>query len=96
MPLPTAIGPDWVTFRRVQTHLLAGIEYLRRYGRDPDRMASKLPNLYLDLEYVTLAAMTGALASNDRQSQEWVRCLRSEAVVIEYPASGQESALEKD
>lgn len=83
MPAPEAIDKTWAHFRRVQVLLLAGVEYTRRYGPTfADVPAQRIGNYYLDLEYVTLAALSGALATNEVQLKKWLGVLAPTARVV--------------
>ena len=83
MPEPDVIAERWATYRRIQTHLLAAVEYTRRYGPGfqsvpPERMG----NFYLDLEYVTIGVLGGAIATDEVQLQDWFQVLAPQGTVV--------------
>lgn len=76
---------EWASFRFVQCHLLAA---LRVFGKHQGRI-QRTQNLVLkaehsmhDLEYVVVASLVGAIATNDREVEEDFLLLCPEGVVI--------------
>ena len=64
------ISKDWVLFRRTQAHLLYAIEYIRKYGPDPNVISGKLENEILDIDYCITGSLAGCLASKDKKIRE--------------------------
>jgi len=82
-PAASALNPEWFFYRRVQTLLLAGLEYVRAYGTlELEPMPTKLPNFILDLPYVTMGVVSGALATREKQLARWAKLLREDAAIV--------------
>jgi len=67
---PEALGPNWAHFRRIQIRVIYSLDLLLRYqGKLPtntsDNFWRKIEHEMLDIEYVILGSLAGALASND-------------------------------
>ena len=67
------ISKDWALFRWTQAHLLYAIEYIRKYGPDPNMISGKLENEILDIEYCITGSLAGCLASRDKKIREIFR-----------------------
>lgn len=79
------LNERWATFRFFQCHLLAALRIFGRYTGD----LPKTPKFRLhvehcihDLEYVLVASLVGAIATNDREVEEDFRMLRPDGVVV--------------
>lgn len=63
---PTEIlNQDWAHFRWIQLHLLAGVEYIRKYG-SRNLITKNLGHDNLDLQYCQTGVLAGALATDDK------------------------------
>lgn len=71
MPAPELIDCRWAFYRRMQVDLLAGIDFIWRYGHSAAFEAKKLPNNYLDLEYLVLATLAESFATREKRLREW-------------------------
>lgn len=71
-PLPADINPEWAWFRRIQCQLLAALRMFERYQcrvpTDPTpAVLERAEHSMHDMEYVILASLAGAIASNDAE-----------------------------
>lgn len=81
--LPESIAPEWALFRRIQAHLLMTTEFVRRHGVRPVEPVSKrLTNLYLDVDYLVLGVLAGALATRDELLEDMLRMIAPSAEVV--------------
>ena len=69
------LSRDWALFRRTQAHLLYAIEYIRKYGPDPNVISGKLENEILDIDYCITGSLAGCLASKDKKIREIFRIM---------------------
>lgn len=61
----------WALFRHTQLHLLAALQFVRKYGpTNTNVVATELHNDVLDLDYLILATLVAAFASYDREPRE--------------------------
>lgn len=66
-PNPKEIDQNWACFRYIQLHLLAGTEYIRKYGPNNKNVKSgRFINDNIDLEYAILSTLINAIATNDK------------------------------
>lgn len=82
-PAGDMIGQNWIIFRRMQVHLLAAVEYIRRYG--PNNTSAKIErveNDFLDIEYCITGAQVGALASRDNRVREMFKKICAKGLLI--------------
>ena len=88
-------GPAWAIFRRLQVQLLYGLELVERHGEInpkalPPGQRERLHNEVVDMEYVTLGAMQGALATNDNRMSKMFEILRPDGTIKQWaPESGK-------
>lgn len=81
-PDAALISPEWFCFRRIQTLLLAGLEFVRAHGVDfQGHLPQGLPNFVNDLPYVTLGALERALATREPLLERWLLLLAPDSVV---------------
>ncbi|VAV84888.1 hypothetical protein MNBD_DELTA01-582 [hydrothermal vent metagenome] len=82
-PSSRLISKEWVFFRRMQVHLLAVLEYIRRYGSgNSEAISKKIENDFLDIEYCILACVVCGLASRDRMMREMFQRLCPEGTLM--------------
>lgn len=82
MPSPDAIDPKWLFFRWMQVHLLAGVDFIYRYGHSACVTSSKLPNDFIDLEYLVIGLVAGAFATREKRLRRWFRLLSPEGELL--------------
>lgn len=82
MPAPNLIDSCWAFYRRMQVNLLAGIDFIWRYGHTADFESKKLPNQYLDLEYLILATLAGSFATRETRLRDWFMRLRPDGELV--------------
>ena len=75
--------------------LLYGLEWTRKYGRlDPEAVPlgqlKRLRNDVIDMEYVILGVLEGAIATNDRNIARMFRLLRHDGGVFRLSSSRTE------
>jgi len=67
-PPTKVINENWAHFRWLQIRLLAGVEYIRKYGAgNTDAVSKDLPHDNLDLQYCVTGILAQALATDDKQ-----------------------------
>jgi hypothetical protein len=70
---------NWTFFRHVQVKLVGALEYTRRFGdRNKDAEGKKIPNFFLDQEYLIPALLADGLASSDGEMQAFYELLAPE------------------
>ena len=89
------MGSEWTIFRWVQVQLLYGLEWMRRYGPlDPEavppRQLKRLTNDVIDMEYVTLGVLQGAIATTDKGIASMFGLLRGDGAVYGRSSPGPE------
>lgn len=66
-PPVDAIGPDWAHYRRLQVWLIAGLEFIRRYGVDDFESVPRwAKSTYVDLQYAVFGVLAGNFATRDK------------------------------
>jgi hypothetical protein len=76
MPEPAALDERWAFFRYMQVRLVGALEYIRRYGdRNEAASSKKIPNFFLDQDYLIPALLADGLASRDTEMQEFYQLL---------------------
>jgi hypothetical protein len=89
-PNPSQISSEWAFFRWVQCKLLAALRLYQKYQGSipPDpgiRFWTKTEHSMLDAYYIILGALTGALASAEKEMIEDFRLLSPNGIVV-FPA----------
>ena len=80
-------GPEWALYRWTQVTLLYALELLERYGQlVPEKLTTtqreKLQHDVIDMQYVVLGVLQGALASKDKRMRAMFRLLRPDGAVL--------------
>jgi len=81
-PAPELIDEEWSYYRWIQVHLLAGLDFINRYGKTVRPGEETLMHEVLDLTYLINALLIGGLASRDSRILERFKFLRSDGVVL--------------
>jgi len=82
-PDPAKIGEEWILFRHLQVHLLAAIEYIRKYGKESQTMITKrLENEYLDIDYCIVGTIADGLATRDKTMAKFYNLLCPDKALI--------------
>jgi hypothetical protein len=82
-PKPHRIDKEWILLRYLQVHLLAGIEYIRKYGKESQAMITKrLENEYLDIDYCIIGTLSDGLATRDRTMAKFYNLLCPDKALI--------------
>ena len=83
-PSAKIVDENWAFYRRVQVHLLAGIEYCQKYGVENTAVISKkLPNEFLDLEYLIIATLADGLATCENRLQKLYKLICPNGILIQ-------------
>ena len=88
-----AFGPEWALYRWTQVTLLYALEWLEKHGRiAPEKLTTKqrekLQHDVLDMQYVVLGVLQGALASKDKRMRAMFKLLRPDGAMLPLdPAS---------
>lgn len=88
-----AFGPEWALYRWTQVTLLYALDLLEKYGQlAPEKLTTKqrekLQHDVIDMQYVVLGVLQGALASKDKRMRAMFRLLRPDGAVLPLdPAS---------
>lgn len=65
-PLTNKLDENWIIYRWVQSRLLYGIDYIRKYGADNFEINTpKFINTTIDMDYVILSVLADGIASVD-------------------------------
>lgn len=76
-PRKDLVDRRWTFFRWTQVHLLAALEYIRRYGiGNPNVDAKRLENDVVDMQYQVMALLAGRIATRDQGMRAGVLALR--------------------
>lgn len=86
-PSPGALTPEWAWFRWVQCQIIAGLRLFQRYqGRFPEDPSPEFwrraEHSMLDLYYVILGSLAGAIATRDNEVRNDFLALRPDAVLL--------------
>ena len=86
------LGPEWTIYRWLQVQLLYGLELLEKRGRLAPEMLTpnqreKLQHDVIDIEYVVLGVLQGALATRDKRMSAMFTLLRPDGVVVRSVAA---------
>lgn len=74
-PDPNSINKKWILFRYLQGHLIAAIEYIRKFGKNSKTVTKRLENEYLDIQYYITASVCDGLATRDKKIQKFYSLL---------------------
>lgn len=82
-----SFGPEWALYRWTQVTLLYALELLERHGRLvpkklTTRQREKLQHDVIDMQYVVLGVLQGALASKDNRMRAMFKLLRPDGAVL--------------
>jgi len=82
-PEPPIIDRDWILLRYLQAHLLAAIEYIRKYGKESQAMITKrLENEYLDIDYCIIGTIADGLATRDKTMAKFYNLLCPDKILM--------------
>jgi len=81
-PPPDLIDEQWAYFRWIQVYLLAGLDFINRYGVNVVPSEEKMIHELIDLDYLIPAILLGGLACREKIFLERFRLLRSDGVVL--------------
>jgi len=82
-PDPHRIDKEWILLRYLQVHLLAAIEYIRKYGKEPQSTITKrLENEYLDIDYCIIGTLCDGLATRDKTMEKFYNLLCPDKALI--------------
>ena len=81
------LGPGWTIYRWVQVQLLYALDLLEKHGElDPVKVTAnqrvRLQHDVIDIDYVILGVLQGALASNDKRMRAMFTTLRPDGVIL--------------
>lgn len=81
------LGPEWTIHRWVQAQLLYGLELTERRGRlaakeITPKQKERLQHDVLDIEYLVLGVLEGALATKDKRMRGVFELLRPDGVLL--------------
>ena len=82
-----AFGPEWALYRWTQVTLLYALELLERHGQLVSeeltaKQREKLQHDVIDMQYVVLGVLEGALASKDKRMRAMFKLLRPDGAVL--------------
>jgi hypothetical protein len=81
-PAPELLDEQWAFFRWVQVYLLAGLDYISRYGVHTKPNEESMAHELLDLDYLISALLVGGLACREARFIDRFRFLRSDGVIL--------------
>ena len=81
------LGPEWTIYRWVQVQLLYGLDLVERHGSMTSealtpKQRERLQRDVIDIEYVILGVLQGALATNDRRMRGMFTLLRPDGALL--------------
>ena len=83
-PSADIVGPEWAHFRRLQLWVIAGLDYIFRYGLDNFSDArEKVIHTYIDIHYGIYGTLSGALATRDQFLKRAFRYMCPDGLLIE-------------
>jgi len=86
-PIKAALNPTWAHFRWLQVRLVATLDLACRFGTvsetPSEKQRRKLEHFMLDIEYVILGALEGALAAGDGWMQDIWRRVCPDGLLVE-------------
>jgi hypothetical protein len=83
LPEPHRIDKDWILLRYLQVHLLAAVEYIRKYGKESQTAITKrLENEYLDMDYCIIGTLADGLATRDNTMARFYSLLCPDKALI--------------
>ena len=86
-PTPSQLTPHWAWFRWVQCQLMAALRMFERYQcnvptEPTPGVLKRAEHSHHDTQYVTLASLAGAIASNDQEILEDIRLVAPDVKII--------------
>ena len=82
-PEPQSIDSEWILLRYLQVHLLAALEYIRKYGKESQsEITKRLENDYLDIDYCIIGTLSDGLATRDTMMAKFYNLLCPEKTLI--------------
>jgi hypothetical protein len=81
-PPANLIDEQWAYFRWIQVYLVAGLDFINRYGVDVVPSEENMIHELIDLDYLIPAILVGGLACREKRFLERFRLLRSNGVVL--------------
>jgi len=82
-PEPHRIDKEWILLRYLQVHLLAALEYIRKYGKESQStITHRLENEYLDIDYCIIGTLSDGLATRDKTIAKFYNLLCPEKTLI--------------
>jgi hypothetical protein len=81
-PAPHLFDEKWAFFRWIQVYLLAGLDYISRYGVRTKPNEESMAHELLDLDYLIFALLVGGLACREARFVDRFRFLRSDGVIL--------------
>ena len=81
------LGPEWTIYRWLQVQLLYGLELLEKHGRLTaktltPKQRERFQHDVIDMEYVVLGVLQGALATKDNRMSAMFKTLRPDGTVL--------------
>ena len=81
------LGPEWTIYRWLQVQLLYGLEWLEKYPKLAantlmPKQRERLQHDVIDMEYVVLGVLQGALATKDKRMAAMFMLLQPDGVVL--------------
>jgi hypothetical protein len=81
-PAPELLDEQWAFFRWIQVYLLAGLDYISRYGVHTKPNEESMAHELLDLDYLISALLVGGLACREARFVDRFRFLRSDGMIL--------------
>lgn len=82
LPSSTIIDKHWAYFRWIQVQLLAGLDFIKKFGADAKPNEENMLHELIDLDYLISALLVGGLACRETRIIERFQFLRSDGVIL--------------
>jgi hypothetical protein len=82
LPAPELLDEKCAFFRWIQVYLLAGLDFISRYGVGTKPNEESMVHELLDLDYLIAALLVGGLACRETRFVERFRFLHQEGVIL--------------
>ena len=85
-PPTEKINENWALYRWVQIHLMAGVEYVRKYGAgNIEAKSNGFSNDNIDIQYCIIGVLAGGIATDDGVIKRYFRLCCPNGLLLDLP-----------